>query len=252
MQLSEEKIHINSINFTITTKDDEESLDIDEPKKKKRELGFFKVFKKENRNILLLLFAVLFWFMGFAAIEAFFTLLGTDYFGLDVDIVSSLGLAYPISMIIASLPTGLIGKKFGRKKTLYLCLGFLLVSLTIIASVIIPLKSVIGIGIMMGIVGFFWMGVIVNTFPILWRMCPENEVATYTGIYYTFNQSAAILGPIIIGGFFDIAEVRLADATNVYWILFPFVIFCVLVALIFFIFVKGGEAKQEDESNKYY
>ncbi|NHJ85986.1 MAG: MFS transporter [Asgard group archaeon] len=213
-----------------------------------------KFFSRRNTSLLLLFCAVFFWFSGFAAIEAFFSLLGTNYYGLDMDKTPLLGLVYPISMIIAAVPTGLIGKKFGRKKTLYLCLGFLIVSLTLISFVVILLKSVIGLAIMMAIVGFFWMGVIVNTFPIVWRLCPENKVSTFTGIYYTFNQSAAILGPIVVGFIFDFLA-HLHWGVNKYKALYPFALGCVLVALIFLIFVKGGEATNTEikkvETNDY-
>ncbi|NHJ47481.1 MAG: SLC45 family MFS transporter [Asgard group archaeon] len=251
LRFSKEKINIDSMKFYIIQPNEDEiiSENNNKRKKKKRDNAFIKIFKKDNRAILLLLFAVLFWFMGFAAIEANFSVLGTDFFEIPVDDVSLLGMVYPVSMIVASVPAGLVGKKIGRKKTIYICLGMLLLSLVIMASVVISLKNVIGFAIMMGFVGFFWMGVIVNTFPILWRLCPENEVSTFTGIYYTFNQTAAILGPILMGGIFDLANPGLGS--NMYWSLFPFVIFCVVVALIFFIFVKGGEAIEESKAEYY-
>ncbi|MBN1330349.1 MAG: MFS transporter [Candidatus Heimdallarchaeota archaeon] len=249
-KLTDKKIILDPISLQVK----EEEIIKTKLDRKTKQQNREEFFSKRNTSLLLLFFAVFFWFSGFAAIEAFFTLLGQNYFNLDMDKTPLYGLVYPISMIIASVPTGLIGKKFGRKKTLYLCLGFLIVSLSIISFVVILLKSIIGLVVMMAIVGFFWMGVIVNTFPIIWRLCPENKVSTFTGIYYTFNQSAAILGPIVIGFIFDfLANKNWGD--NKYKALYPYALGCVLIALLFLIFVKGGEAtdniKKIKESNNY-
>jgi MFS family permease len=252
LRLSKEKIHIDNINFSITASD-EEQIEDKKPRKKLREWSFFKIFTKQYSAILFLLLAVLFWIMGFAAIETFFTLLGTEYLGLDFNIATMLGVAYPGSMIAAAYPMGLLGKKIGRKKTIYICLGSEIVLLSIIAAVVIPLKSVLGLGLMIIVVGAFWMGVIVNTYPILWRLCPENEVSTFIGIFYIFNQTASVLGPLIMGGIFDIGTNRLATPNAEYWLLFPFMTLCVIIALGFFLLVKGGEAKETVKAgNDFY
>lgn len=247
-KLSDQKIGIDCMTFErMTNKQlpDECQNDNGSPK---RGMAFFRIFKKEYTSVLVLFLAVFFWFAAFGAIEANFSLLGTFYYGLNMDRTPLLGLVYPISMIAASLPTGLIGRKFGRKKTLYLCLGMLIVCLSIISFVVIPLKSVAGLAIVMAFVGFFWMGVIVNTFPIVWKLCPADEISTFTGIYYTFNQSAAILGPILMGIILDIAEPSMG--VDKYKFLYPFALACVVIALIFFLFVRGGEATDDQTSEK--
>ncbi|HUT80765.1 MAG TPA: MFS transporter [Candidatus Bathyarchaeia archaeon] len=250
-KLSDRKITLDPVSLQVKEVEEQRTR-IDRETRRENRKYFFS---KRNVSLILLFFAVFFWFSGFAAIEAFFTLLGSNYFGLDMDRTPLYGLVYPISMIVASVPTGLIGKKFGRKKTLYLCLGFLIVSLSLLSFVVILLKSIIGLVVMMAIVGFFWMGIIVNTFPMIWRLCPETKISTFTGIYYTFNQSAAILGPIVIGFIFDFLANK-NWGNNKYKALFPFVLGCILVALLFLIFVKGGEAndvpKKKEESTFNY
>jgi MFS family permease len=235
---SKKKISIDSMNFEII--EDNETLDdsLDENSEKEK-WSFGKIFTKEYRSIFFLLLAIFFWFSGFGAIEAFFSLLGTEYFLLDMDRTPLVGLVYPVSMIIASLPTGLIGKKLGRKPTIYLSLGVLIVTLSLISFLIIPVKSVVGLSIVMFVVGFFWMAIIVNTFPIIWRLCPADEISTFTGIYYTFNQAAAIFGPIAMGLIFDLVEG--SWGVDKYKLLYPFVLACVVFALLFLIPVKGTE-----------
>ena len=36
----------------------------------------------------------------------------------------------------------------------------------------------------------FSMRSVVNSFPLMWGFAPERRIATYTGVYFTFNQSA--------------------------------------------------------------
>jgi MFS family permease len=242
-KIGKEKIAIDCMSFRVVEGDQVECSD--EPTIKKRG-AFFKLFSKQYLSLLLLFFAVLFWFTGFGAIEANFSNLGIDYFGLGTDQTSTIGLVYPISMIVASIPTGLIGRKIGRKLTLYICLGMLIVCTAIVSFWIILIKSVIGLAILMGIIGFFWMGIIVNTFPIVWRLCPTDELSTFTGIYYTFNQAAAIIGPTAIGIIFDIVEPYWGN--SMYKTLYPFVLACVVIALVFLIFVRGGEAEEEQKA----
>ncbi|MEA2071695.1 MAG: hypothetical protein U9O98_10460, partial [Asgard group archaeon] len=64
----------------------------------------------------------------------------------------------------------------------------------------------------------------------------------------TFNQSAAIIGPVLMGIIFDIAEARIG--LGMYKFLYPFALACVVVAVIFLIFVKGGEASDEKEEKE--
>jgi hypothetical protein len=94
-----------------------------------------------------------------------------------------------------------------------------------------------------------WMGFIVNSFSILWALAPEGEGGTYTGIYYTFNQAAYTLAPILFGGILMITgwifpPLGLGFDFR-YIIMFPFILVCVIIAILFFRKVKGGEADEE-------
>jgi MFS-type transporter involved in bile tolerance (Atg22 family) len=85
------------------------------------------------------------------------------------------------------------------------------------------------------------MGFIVNSFPILWALSPKGKTGIYTGIYYTFNQSAYTLAPIIFGGLLSAFNV-LGDYR--YIIMFPFILLLIIIAYLVFFKVKGGESKE--------
>jgi MFS-type transporter involved in bile tolerance (Atg22 family) len=80
-----------------------------------------------------------------------------------------------------------------------------------------------------------WMGVIVNSFPMLWSLAPESRVATYTGLYYTFNQAAYSLSPVLMGGLLSLSAGL--DAYR-YIVMFPFVFLCYGVGLLFLLRVR--------------
>ncbi|MHA1211406.1 MAG: MFS transporter [Candidatus Heimdallarchaeota archaeon] len=254
MKIGKEKLVIDDVTFEIQ----ESNVELDESftkkrrKRTKKTRPFSTLNREQSSSMILMFIAIFFWFAGFGAMEASFSLIGTKFFGLDVDVVAAIGLVYPVSMIIAALPTGLIGQKFGRKRTIYLCLGVLIGLMAILGFIVMlvnmkfPVGSVVSFGILMGFVGFFWMGIIVNTFPIIWNICPKNRKGAFTGVFYTFSQLAAVIGPLVVGIFFDLFEFNAGWGDNKFRVLFPFVLICLVLALVFVIFVKGTEAVKEE------
>jgi hypothetical protein len=53
--------------------------------------------------------------------------------------------------------------------------------------------------------GMVWIGVVVNSFPMLWQMASFGTMGIYTGLYYTFSQGVAILSLPITGIIIDLA-----------------------------------------------
>ena len=95
--------------------------------------------------------------------------------------------------------------------------------------------------IMLALTSIPWMGFIVVSFSILWALAPEGKKGIYTGIYYTFNQAAYALAPVIFGGTLSSVSF-LGD--NRYIIMFPFILICIAIAFLLFLPIKGGEVKE--------
>ncbi len=114
-----------------------------------------------------------------------------------------------------------------------------------ILSGVVTLKEPIWIAILFVPVGFFWMTVIVNVFPVLWALAPRSDEGAYTGIYYSFNQAAYVFGPIIIGFVFDVIGRGMGN--DRYLLMFPFIVFCEICAFVLLFWVKGGEAQIEEK-----
>ena len=47
--------------------------------------------------------------------------------------------------------------------------------------------------------GFFWSWVNVNSLPLVYDHGDEKRIGAYTGLYYFFSQTAAVLGPTLGG-----------------------------------------------------
>jgi MFS family permease len=60
-------------------------------------------------------------------------------------------------------------------------------------------KGLISFIIILVLVGFFWSWVNVNSLPLVYDHGDEKRIGAYTGLYYFFSQTAAVLGPTLGG-----------------------------------------------------
>jgi MFS family permease len=103
----------------------------------------------------------------------------------------------------------------------------------------LPLMAILGVG------GFFWAFVNVNSITMLWEVSRKKQGA-YTGIYYIFSQLAAALGPIIFAFLVDFMVILLGATVATKWvILWPFSIIFLGLAFVAMLFVRRGEAGEE-------
>jgi len=247
LNIGDEPIELDPITFELKTPGDQ-------AEKKKRDWEYYKnALFGEDRSMLFLMIYVSFSYTAFASIEAFFTIFANNYLGIGDQEAGQLLLIYTASMIISAFISGMIGQKIGRRKALRLGTSGLIVLMSAL-SVVVTLKQPIWIAILFVPVGFFWMTVIVNVFPVLWNLSPLSDEGAYTGIYYSFNQAAYVFGPIIMGLVLDILGKGMGN--DKYLLLFPFIVFCEICAFGLLYGVKGGEpqlnqAAIEDLREKY-
>jgi len=88
---------------------------------------------------------------------------------------------------------------------------------------------------LMFLYGGIWIGVVVNSFPMLWQLSSYGNIGVYTGLYYTFSQGAAITAPPISGAIID---------TLGYAGIFIFGALCMLGAWLSMGGVKRGEPEK--------
>lgn len=202
---------------------------------------------RSHKDFLFFLGTVFFMYLAFASIEAFFSSFAVAYFQITEGAAGTLFLAYSGPMIASAYFVGLLGqsKKIGRKRAVKIFLGWLIISVFVMAVLIVPSTyhnyNPLIIIITLVLIAIPWMGFIVNSFPILWTLAPKEKTGIYTGIYYTFNQAAYSIAPIIFGG---VLSTFSAFGDYRYIILFPSILVLIIIAFFFFFRVKTGESRE--------
>jgi len=248
IQISENRLDIEPSTFKARElKKGSEEIQTNRRKKFSSYREAFQIMKR-HKDFAYFLGTIIFMYLAFASVESFFSLFAQDYLGATEAQASRLFLFYSGPMIAVAYVVGLVGqsKKVGRKNAVKIFLIWLIISLIVMTFIIVPPlyknhNELIMI-IMLILISVPWMGFIVNSFPILWELAPEGDLGIYTGIYYTFNQSAYALAPILFGGLLSAFSTLLTEGFK-YIIMFPFILICVIIAFLLFFRVKGGEAQ---------
>ena len=159
-----------------------------------------EVARRSDRSGLFLLSAIFAWFVGWNAMEAFFTLYARDVLGISEGTGTQLLTAFAAALIIFAIPSGLIATKIGRKPTILTGLGGMVVGLVVGFFVRNPTVLLIVLAGM----GGCWALVNINSLPMVYDLGGEQHIGAFTGLYYFASSAAAITGPIAAGGLIDL------------------------------------------------
>ena len=211
-------------------------------KDKKEKLSIIASIKdvigEKNKSTLFMLFAIFFWFVGYQALEALFTIYGVEVLGLTRGGAGGMLLYVALSFLLFAFPAGILGTKIGRKLTIKIGIFLWIISLI----VMFIFQTVTVISIFFVVCGAGWAFININSIVIVWESAPTaKKIGTYTGLYYFFSFMAAIIGPFMVGLVVDI----LGNET-----LFLVSSFFYIIALIFIFLVKGGESELTEEERK--
>lgn len=212
-----------------------------EGEKETREAPFLKavgsVFKPDRRSALWLLLAIFAWFVGYNGIEAFFTLYGVHVLGVD-PAAGAFTLGFlSLAFLVFAIPAGFLSARLGRKNTIRTGLVLLLV---VLAGALFT-RSIWVVRALFLLAGIAWAMVNVNSYPMVVEMASDAETGTYTGLYYFFSNSAAIVGPPLTGLLRDLFG---------WQYLFLYALVPMLIALLLMGLVRGGEAPKAATEGK--
>ncbi len=206
-----------------------------------------EVWNDADKSALRLFLAIFFWFVGYNAIEAFFTLYSVNQLGLnEADGASILG-HLSLLFVLFALVSGFVGSRIGRRVTI--SIGLVLLVVLISAMYVLspelladPLAQlpVLGtvrvISIFMMVAGIAWALININSLPMVVDMVEDVRIGTFTGLYYLFSTLAAIAGPNVNGLIIQIS----GKNYNTIMLVAPIFMAC---ALILMWGVRRGEAK---------
>jgi Na+/melibiose symporter-like transporter len=207
------------------------------------------ILREEDKSAIRIFLAIMFWFIAYNAIEAFFTLYANKHLGLaeadGVRLLSQLSLLF----VLFALPSGLIGGKIGRRVTI--SIGIILMAICMLLMAVLPVPvltqllftlPVLGqvpvVGLILMFAGIAWAFININSLPMVVDLTDAVHIGTYTGLYYLFSTLAAIAGPIINGWLVELVGQRY------FVIMFIGPVF-MLMALLMIIGVRRGEAEEK-------
>ena len=186
---------------------------IKEPKlygETQKQPGMFESLKEviadKDKSALRLLLAIFFWFLGYTAIEAFFTLYAKNYLGMnEVDGARLMG-HMSLFFVLFALISGVIGARIGRRVTISigivlmagLLAGIFFTPANLLTTVIAKapvLGTIPVISLFLMAAGAAWSLININSLPMVVDMTTTARLGTYTGLYYLFATLSAIAGP---------------------------------------------------------
>ncbi|GAB4435487.1 MAG: SLC45 family MFS transporter [Anaerolineae bacterium] len=155
-----------------------------------------------RRSLIFLLLAIFSWFVGYNAIETFFSSYATTTLGVSAGAAPQLFSVALVTFILFAVPAGYVGTRLGRKRTIGLGLA-LFAALLVVAFFIANVTVVV---IILAVGGVAWALVNINSLPMVIDTTDDARLlGTYTGLYYFASQSAAIFGPVLNGAIIDLS-----------------------------------------------
>lgn len=153
-----------------------------------------------RRSLGFLLLSIALWFIGYNAVETWFTTYASQVWGMALG-ESSVCLTIAMAGAIASyVPVGALAGRIGRKNTILLGTALLTASFfcaflsTLAFAQFSPVMYVLFV-----MVGIAWAAISVNSLPMVVEMCRAGDVGRFTGYYYTFSMAAQTITPIAAG-----------------------------------------------------
>jgi MFS family permease len=199
-------------------KEPKEYLENDEPQPNMIE-SLREVLSDEDKSGARILFAIFFWFLGYSAVETFFTLYAQEHLGIDAGDGATLLSVFPLFFVLFASPSGFIAARIGRR--VVISFGLLLVAIVLALFYILPVSTLlqpisplplVGIplteggprmltiaGLILMVGGIGWAFVNINSLPMVVELTTAARIGTFTGLYYLFSTLSAIVGPNVNG-----------------------------------------------------
>lgn len=214
-----------------------------------------EVLGDEDKSGARILFSIFFWFLGYSAVETFFTLYAQEHLGIEAGDGATLLSVFPLFFVLFAIPSGFIAARIGRRVTI--SFGLIVVAVMLALFYIVPAKTLltpisslplVGIplteggprmltlaGIMLIFGGIGWAFVNINSLPMVVELTTAARLGTFTGLYYLFSTLSAIVGPNVNGWAIQLT----GNNYNVIMLIAPFFM---LTALVLMLGVRRGEA----------
>ena len=184
----------------------------------------------QEKSGLFILLAIFTWFMGYNAVETFWTTYGKESLGIPESTAAAMLTYVSVAFLVFALPAGFIATRFGRRRTILA--GLAIMAVFLLGGYFVT--NMTYLTIMLIAAGIGWALININSFPMVSDIAPPGKIGSYTGLYYFFSMLAAITAPPVVGGLMDVFGHRA---------MFLFSVLFMLIALLCMLQVKRGEAQ---------
>ncbi|UJW56163.1 MFS transporter [Bacillus sp. A116_S68] len=171
--------------------------------------GLKTLFVPSFRGELFILLAIFFYFIGYAGVEAQFTVYAVEYLGMAESTAGvTLGF-FSLSFVLFAIPAGLIGNKWGKTPAMLiglvgLPLIFICIPLIPFITSIWPMTDTVLLQILLLTGGLFWAFINVQAYPLVADLGGTKKIGYFTGLYYLFSMASSIVAPGFLGLLMDI------------------------------------------------
>jgi len=168
--------------------------------------GIRDLFRIEFRGQLFILIAIFIYFIGYTGVEALFTVYAVEYLHLKESTSGFILGFFSLSFLLFAIPAGLAGSKFGKAPLM--SLGLIVQPLIFISipllQMIPGINTILMLQIVLFIGGMTWALINVQAYPLVADLGGKDRIGFFTGLYYLFSMSAAIIAPSILGLLMDL------------------------------------------------
>jgi len=195
----------------------EKRLTENEPSRESVFASITRIFRQSDKSAVYILLALFLWFSAYWAMRPFMTLYVIEYLGLSEGLAGFSTGMFALAYLAFAIPSGMVAHRIGRKRTIRLALlSMAAVALLMFThqywTLSLGASKTVAVGtfwVLLFLFGMFWGAANTNSFPMLWQMANFNTMGAYTGVYYVFSQSPAIIAPPLTGALVDLFEFRM-------------------------------------------
>ncbi|MCR6108974.1 MFS transporter [Bacillus sp. A301a_S52] len=171
--------------------------------------GLKTLFVPSFRGELFILLAIFFYFIGYAGVEAQFTVYAVEYLGMAESTAGMTLGFFSLSFVLFAIPAGLIGNKWGKTPAMLiglvgLPLIFICIPLIPFITSIWPMADTVLLQILLLTGGLFWAFINVQAYPLVADLGGTKKIGYFTGLYYLFSMASSIVAPGFLGLLMDI------------------------------------------------
>jgi maltose/moltooligosaccharide transporter len=148
--------------------------------------------------------ACLLFHMAFQSFSSWFTIHGSERFHTSVANASLGFIAVAISTLVGSMPAGWLGARYGRRRMTLI--GLAGMTLACVLMHFVPTLSA-AVGVLF-LFGLSWSIPVANLPPMAFELGTTARAGALAGAFLLVQSAAGVLGPALVGGWFDLTGSR--------------------------------------------